>query len=235
MSVARVAIVTGGTSGIGFAIATALQAAGYALSVTGLTDEEVERTTAGGISARRLDVTDGGAVTAFVDEHSHVDVLVNSAGMIVRELGEYDALNFSRVLDVNVTGTMRMCVAARKRMSAGAAIVNIASIMSFFANGMAPGYTASKGGVAQLTKALAVAWAAEGIRVNAVAPGWIATNFTRAVQDDAKRSATILERTPMRRWGEPEDIAGPVLFLCSPAARFVTGVILPVDGGYSAA
>jgi NAD(P)-dependent dehydrogenase (short-subunit alcohol dehydrogenase family) len=95
-----------------------------------------------------------------------------------------------------------------------------------------PGYSASKGGVAQLTKSLAIAWAAEGIRVNAVAPGWIATALTAPLHGDTVRSATVLGRTPLGRWGTPEDIAGPVLFLCSPAAAFVTGVVLPVDGGY---
>ena len=234
MSGQPVAIVTGGTSGIGLAIATALQAGGYAVTVTGLHEAEVAaapRT----LNARRLDVADAAAVEALAGEHERIDALVNAAGMIMRELREFEPLNFSRVLDVNVTGTMRMCVAARKRMTAGAAIVNIASIMSFFANGASPAYTASKGAVAQLTKALALAWAPDGIRVNAIAPCWIATNFTRAVQDDPKRNGAIVARTPMARWGEPEDIAGPALFLCSPAARFITGAVLPVDGGYAAA
>lgn len=232
---ARVAIVTGGTSGIGLAIATALHAEGYTVTATGLTEEEVRHATGGGFATRKLDVADEAAVRALVSEHPRVDVLVNAAGMIIRQLGEYEPANFSRVLDVNVTGTMRACVAARGRMSGGAAIVNIASIFSFFGGAHAPAYTASKGAIAQLTKALAVAWAGDGIRVNAVAPGWVRTNFTRAVQEDEARNAAILARTPMGRWGDPEDIAGPVLFLCSAAARFITGVVLPVDGGFSAA
>ena len=105
-------------------------------------------------------------------------------------------------------------------------------MLSFFGGGLVPGYSASKGGVAQLTKSLAIAYADDGIRVNAVAPGWIATPLTQALQDDPARSAPILMRTPMKRWGKPQDVAGPVLFLASPQAAFVTGVILPVDGGY---
>jgi NAD(P)-dependent dehydrogenase (short-subunit alcohol dehydrogenase family) len=105
-------------------------------------------------------------------------------------------------------------------------------MLSFFGGGLVPGYSASKGGVAQLTKSLAIAYAADGIRVNAVAPGWIATPLTQALQDDPVRSGPILARTPMGRWGRPEDVADPVVFLASEAARFITGVVLPVDGGY---
>jgi len=107
-------------------------------------------------------------------------------------------------------------------------------MLSYFGGPAVPAYTASKGGVAQLTKALAVAWAAEGIRVNAIAPGWIATEFTRGLVEDEVRSAAIVDRTPMQRWGEPNDLGGAVVFLCSAAARFITGAILPVDGGYAA-
>jgi NAD(P)-dependent dehydrogenase (short-subunit alcohol dehydrogenase family) len=108
-------------------------------------------------------------------------------------------------------------------------------MLSIFGGGLVPGYSASKGGVAQLTKSLAIAYAGENIRVNAVAPGWIATPLTGALRDDEARSQAILSRTPLNRWGQPEDIAGAVLFLCSPAARFITGAVLTIDGGYSIA
>ncbi|HEV8255334.1 MAG TPA: SDR family oxidoreductase, partial [Casimicrobiaceae bacterium] len=114
-------------------------------------------------------------------------------------------------------------------------IVNTASVLSFFGGALVPGYSASKGGVAQLTKSLAIAYAAEQIRVNAIAPGWIATPLTQALQDDPARSDTILSRTPFGRWGTPDDVAGAAIFLCSPAASFITGAILGVDGGYTAA
>ena len=141
---------------------------------------------------------------------------------------------FQKVIDVNLTGTMRMCVGARPLLAKqGGAIVNTASMLAIFGGPLVPAYTASKGGVAQLTKALGVAWAEEGIRVNAVAPGWVATEVTRGIVEDPVRSAGILGRTPMKRWGEPRDIGDVVAFLCSDAARFMTGTVVPVDGGYA--
>jgi NAD(P)-dependent dehydrogenase (short-subunit alcohol dehydrogenase family) len=122
-----------------------------------------------------------------------------------------------------------------KLVKGGGCVINIASMLSFFGGARVPAYSASKGGIAQLTRSLAVAWAADNIRVNAVAPGWITTPLTQALQNDAERSAQLLSRTPMGRWGSAEEIAGPVLFLSSEAASFITGAILPVDGGYSAA
>ena len=178
-------------------------------------------------------------MAAALAPFERLDALVNCAGMIARGGAEFDIETFARVIDVNLTGTMRMCVGARPKLVASgstqaAPSSTLASMLSFFGGPMVPAYTASKGGVAQLTKALAVAWAKEGIRVNAVAPGWIATELTRGLAEDEARSAAILARTPMGRWGEPVDIGGAVVFLCSEAARFVTGTILPIDGGYAA-
>jgi NAD(P)-dependent dehydrogenase (short-subunit alcohol dehydrogenase family) len=230
------ALVVGGTSGIGAAIGRALQAAGAEVTVTGATDAEVAQALAApdskGKRAVRLDVTDDAAVRALIDGLQRLDVLVNCAG-IIRRQAEHEVDVFEKVIDVNLTGTMRCCAAARPLLAKqGGSIVNIASMLSFFGGGLVPGYSASKGGVAQLTKSLAIAYAADGIRVNAVAPGWIATPLTQALRDDPARSGPILARTPLGRWGTPEDIAGPVLFLASASARFVTGVVLPVDGGY---
>jgi NAD(P)-dependent dehydrogenase (short-subunit alcohol dehydrogenase family) len=230
---ARKILVTGATSGIGAGVARAFAACGDQVTATGATDAEVEAAAhRDGLVHRRLDVRDGEAVKRLLDELGEIDVLVNCAG-IIRRGAEHDPEVFAQTLDINLTGTMRVCAAARTQLAVRAGcIVNTASMLSFFGGGLVPGYSASKGGVAQLTKSLAIAYAADGIRVNAVAPGWIATPLTQALQDDAARSAPILARTPLGRWGTPDDVAGPVLFLASAAARFVTGVILPVDGGY---
>ena len=213
-------LVTGGTSGIGKAIAAAFEAAGATVIAAGLPG---------------LDVTDEKSIAALFQDVTSLDYLINAAGVIRRD-EEFDPATFAQVLDINLTGTMRMCVAARSLLAERhGAIVNLASMLSFFGGARVPAYSASKGGISQLTRSLALAWAAEGIRVNAVAPGWIATPLTEALQKDEARSAPLLSRTPMARWGRAEEVAGPVLFLCSEAASFITGAVLTVDGGYSAA
>jgi NAD(P)-dependent dehydrogenase (short-subunit alcohol dehydrogenase family) len=228
-------VVTGGTQGIGAGIARQFAALGARVIAAGLAPSDAQRSelAADGIDTVALDVASQPQVDALFAALASLDVLVNCAGMIRRAGAEHDPEVFAQVLDVNLTGTMRACAAARPLLRAsGGAIVNTASMLSFFGGGLVPAYSASKGGVAQLTKSLAAAYAVERIRVNAVAPGWIATPLTQALQDDAERSRAILERTPLNRWGTPGDIGGAVAFLCSPAAAFITGVVLPVDGGY---
>jgi NAD(P)-dependent dehydrogenase (short-subunit alcohol dehydrogenase family) len=203
---------------------------------TGATEAEVQRAVSDPamrqVQVRQLDVRNNDAIQSLFGELPRLDVLVNCAG-VIRRGAELDPAVFAEVLDINLNGTMRCCTAARPLLAqARGCIVNTASMLSFFGGGLVPAYSASKGGVAQLTKSLAIAYAAEGIRVNAVAPGWIATPLTQALQDDPERSGAILGRTPLGRWGKPDDVADPVVFLASPAARFITGVILPVDGGY---
>jgi len=230
----RRVLVTGATSGIGLGIARAFAADAAQVYATGATDAEVASAAAtdSAIAFSRLDVRDAATVSSWVTGLGPLDVVVNCAG-IIRRGQEHDPEAFAQVIDINLTGTMRVCAAARDGLKARrGCIVNTASMLSFFGGGLVPGYSASKGGVAQLTKSLAIAYAADGIRVNAVAPGWIATPLTQALQDDPQRSGPILARTPLARWGTPQDVAGPVLFLASSAAAFVTGAVLPVDGGY---
>ena len=152
---------------------------------------------------------------------------------MIRRDAEHDPEIFAETIAINLTGTMRTCTAAKAKLAlAQGCVVNVASMLTFFGGARVPGYAASKGGVGQLTKSLAAAWASDGIRVNAVAPGWIATPLTQALQDDPERAGPILARTPMGRWGTPDEVAAGIVFLASPAARFVTGTILPIDGGY---
>lgn len=226
------ALITGGTSGIGAAIANRFLEAGCRVVAAGLPDEKATAALSKKIPVAPLNVSDPESIQGLVAGLDDLDILVNAAG-IIRRSAEFDVEAFQTVVDVNLVGTMRMCMACRSLLlKHGGSIINIASMYSFFGAGLAPGYSASKGAVAQLTKSLAIAWAPENIRVNAIAPGWIATPLTKPLRDDPNRNATIVERTPLKRWGQPEDVAGAVIFLSSPAAAFITGVVLPVDGGY---
>jgi NAD(P)-dependent dehydrogenase (short-subunit alcohol dehydrogenase family) len=225
----KVAVISGVTGGIGGALAEGFATAGY--RVTGI--DRVEPPVGLAHGYVRLDIADTAAVAAFGAGLDRLDVLVNAAG-VIRRVEEFEIGVFEEVVDINLTGTMRLATACRPALArAGGAIINLASMLAIFGGGLVPAYSASKGGVAQLTKSLAIAWAKDGIRVNGLAPGWIATAMTEQLRRDEARNRAILERTPIGRWGTPEDLVGPALFLASDAAGFVTGAILPVDGGYS--
>lgn len=230
------AVVIGGTGGIGAGIARVLLREGWHVLATGLDEREIDAFSIAvpGVETALLDVTDQGQVTEFFDRFETLDALVNCAGVLFRG-AEYEMDVFTKVIEINLTGTMRTCVAAHELLARSkGAIVNTASMLSTFGGPLVPAYSASKGGVSQLTKALAGKWAADGIRVNAIAPGWIETEMTAALREDPERNGPILARTPMGRWGKPDEIGELVAWLLSHRAGFITGAIYPVDGGYSA-
>ncbi|NOD94514.1 SDR family oxidoreductase [Ruegeria sp. HKCCD4884] len=230
------AVVIGGTRGIGAGIADTLRQKGWRITATGVGADEVSRHAKlnPNDTCTQLDVRDTIAVNTFFTNMQRLDGLVNCAGILARD-AEYDLETFEKVIDINLTGTMRCCLAARPLLAAsGGSIVNTASMLSYFGGPLVPAYSASKGGVAQLTKALAGKWAADSIRVNAVAPGWIETEMTEALRADPARNQPILGRTPLDRWGKPAEVGALAAWLLSDEAAFVTGAVYPVDGGYSA-
>lgn len=223
------ALVTGGTSGIGLAIAEALAAEGAQVVAAGLNADGTPRES---IRFVELDVTDALAAEQLVNRFDDLHCLVNAAGIIARQ-DEFDATRFTDVLEVNLIAVQRLSTLCYPKLkSGGGSILNIGSLYSHLGAPHSPGYAASKGGVVQLTKSLAAAWAVDGIRVNALAPGWIETAFTEPLRNDPERNAAVLGRTPLGRWGQPAEVARTALFLLSSEASYITGTVLPVDGGY---
>ena len=245
----KVALVTGSASGLGAAIAQGLAAAGALVACHGNRRPATETAEHIGpnASAFRADLSSSsGAEDLFQQVHDtlgRVDILINNAGTIHRDAAESTTLDsWQHVLQVNLTSVFQLSqLVAKDIFSRSAAapetpakgkIVNIASLLSFQGGIRVPAYAASKGGVAQLTKALANEWAPRGIQVNAIAPGYFATTNTEALQADETRNRQILERIPAGRWGQPEDLVGAALFLSSSASDYVTGTVLTVDGGW---
>jgi len=231
----RQILVTGGTSGIGEGVARALADAGYSVLAASVSRAELDAFAPhDAIETRLLDVTDQASVDTVFGALDRLDGLVNCAG-ILRRGDEYDIEVFQQVIDVNLTGTMRCCLAAHPLLAeSGGSIVNTASMLSTFGGPLVPAYSASKGGISQLTKALAGKWAIDGIRVNAIAPGWIETEMTRGLREDPQRTEGIMARTPLKRWGKTSEVGALARWLLSDDASFVTGSVYPVDGGYLA-
>jgi 2-deoxy-D-gluconate 3-dehydrogenase len=238
----RVALVTGAATGIGAAIATALAQAGARVAVHGNRRAATETAAAIGANSAAfqadlsLPTAAPALVEAVLERYGRIDILVNNAGMITRGASVETTLeDWNQVLQVNLGSVFQLAQLAARDMIARKAsgkILNIASLLSFQGGLRVPAYAASKGGVAQLTKALANEWAPLNIQVNAIAPGYFATTNTEALQADEMRSRQILERIPANRWGQPRDIAGAAVFLCSSASDYVTGSVVTVDGGW---
>ena len=242
----RLAVVTGAKRGIGFAIAEALAAAGADIvGVSATLDPESSaigdrvRSLGRSFEGHRVDFADRAQVSAFAAELAardrHADILVNNAGTIRRApAAEHPLEWFDEVLEVDLTSGFVLSQALGGRMleAGGGRVVFTASLLSFQGGINVPGYAAAKSGVAGLVRALSNEWAGRGVTVNGIAPGYIATDNTQALQDDPDRSRSILERIPAGRWGTPEDIGGAAVFLASDAARYVSGAMLPVDGGW---
>lgn len=231
------AVVIGGAGEIGAAISNQFCDLGATVTATGVNDDDVARSLLkprAGLTLATLDVTSDEAVTSVALQHKRVDALINCAGILARDK-EYEIETFMKVLDVNLTGTFRTCMAFRSLLAdSKGSIVNIASMNATLALPRIPAYCASKGGVVMLTKALALAWAEEGIRVNAVAPGYIETAINAEGRTDHAHYQRIADRTAFKRWGQPEDIAGAVAFLCMSASQYATGTVVAVDGGFLA-
>ena len=240
----KVALITGSASGLGAAIAIALSQAGATIACHGNrrpADDTAAtiQATGGTANAFQADLSSTTGAEHLFDQVvaslGRVDILINNAGTIHRAAAEEVTLeDWEQVLQVNLTSPFQLSqLAARNMIPRGyGKIVNIASLLSFQGGIRVPSYAASKGGIAQLTKALANEWAPRGIQVNAIAPGYFATTNTEALQADETRNRQILERIPAARWGQPQDLAGAALFLSSAASDYVTGTILTVDGGW---
>jgi NAD(P)-dependent dehydrogenase (short-subunit alcohol dehydrogenase family) len=234
-------LVTGGTSGIGHAIASAFAAAGASVTVTGTRAAASDYTTdLTAFTFRRLELRDAAAVDAFAADLDPLDVLVNNAGANFPDgRDEWDPDGFSAALDLNVEGAMRLTVRAKAALAAsamvgGASVVNVVSMTAFRSTTIVPGYSAAKAALMALTRNLAVHWVADGIRVNAVAPGLVDTPMTAPMKGYPELLEAELARAPMRRMGTPEEVAAAVLFLSSEASGFTTGAAFAVDGGYLA-
>ena len=238
----KAALVTGGNGGIGLGMAQALAAAGARVAIAGrdATKNATAARAVGGI-AIAADMLDEracrGMVSEAVDKLGRLDILVNNAGINIRKRPEeYSLDEFRRVIDSNLTSAFVACQEAYPHLqqAGGGKIVNIGSMMSIFGASFVAAYGSSKGGIVQLTRALACAWAKDNIQVNAVLAGWIDTALTqRARSEIGGLHERVVARTPAGRWGTPEDMGGIAVFLCSPASDFITGTAIPVDGGYS--
>jgi len=244
----RTALVTGGNGGIGLGIAKGLASAGAAVVIAARNEKKAQaalsdlRALGGNAEFVAFDALDESSCRRAVDRaaerFSRLDILVNNAGTTVRKPPqELTAAEWHQVMDTNLTSAFVCSQAAYPHMvrAGGGKIINIGSMMSIFASAYAVAYAASKGGIVQMARSMAVAWAKDNIQVNVILPGWIDTDLTRSAREQVPGlNERVLARTPAQRWGSPDDFAGVAVFLASAASNFITGAAIPIDGGYSA-
>jgi NAD(P)-dependent dehydrogenase (short-subunit alcohol dehydrogenase family) len=229
----KTAVVTGGGTGIGLACGVQLANAGWRVICAGL---DSEASLPKGIEFQKLDVTDPAGIQELFDRLPRLDGLINAAGIILHDQKELTPEGFNRVIDINLNAVNRITLAAHPSLKrAKGAVVNVASMWSYFGSARNPAYSASKGAVSSLTRSHAVAFAPDGIRVNAIAPGWIDTKLASGAIHNPERSTAILGRIPLGKFGQPEDVAKVVRFLLSEESAYVTGIVMPVDGGFGIA
>jgi NAD(P)-dependent dehydrogenase (short-subunit alcohol dehydrogenase family) len=229
----QVLVVGASRAGIGAAIADGFASAGARVTITGKEEEPIE-SYRGRYGYHQLDVADEAACMRLADGVPQLDVLINCAGMANREI-EWTNEGFKRVIDVNLVGMLNLANAFKPQLAkAKGSVVAIASMYSLIGSPLIPAYGASKAGLAQLVQSIAIAWAPEQVRVNAIAPGFIVTEQTTRGRAEPTHYNKVINRTPMGRWGEPDDLVGPALFLASRQAKFITGILVPVDGGLTA-
>jgi NAD(P)-dependent dehydrogenase (short-subunit alcohol dehydrogenase family) len=223
-------LISGGAGGIGTAFAKAFRGSGAQVTICDLKPPAVDE----GFNFEQLDVRDTAAVEALAGKITRLDVVIHCAGKLVRH-EEHQPDVFMDIVDIHLGGNLRLATAFRPHLAASkGCMINIGSMYSYFGAAMIPAYASAKTAIIGLTRSLAVAYAEDGIRVNAIAPGWIRTEISRRGREEAAFNDKVMLRLPTKRWSEPEELAGTAVFLASPAARLINGVTIPVDGGYVA-
>ena len=224
-------LISGGTGGIGMAFARAFRDSGAAVTLADLKPPAHDE----GFAFEALDVRDDAAVAGLAAKVKQLNVLIHCAGRLIRH-EEHKPDVFMDIVNIHLGGNLRLATAFRPHLKeTKGCLINIGSMYSYFGAAMIPGYAAAKTGIVGLTRSLAVAYAEDEIRVNAIAPGWIRTEISRGGREDPPFNDKVMARLPTKRWSEPEELAGTAVFLASPAARLINGVTIPVDGGYVAA
>jgi 3-oxoacyl-[acyl-carrier protein] reductase len=231
----KTVVITGGSAGIGYGTARMFVDAGAQVVVTGTREAGEYDADYAGMTFHRLDDSDTDAVRVFADAVPEADVLINCIGTVLYKKQEFEVENFKRILDINLSGIMQLCMLFREKLVAREGnIINVSSVAAYEPALYNPAYSASKAGLVMLTRNLAVLWGRDGVRVNGIAPGFVATKLTAVSRDNEAIYEGTLKRIPLKRWGTAEEMGSTALFLASPMASYITGQTILVDGGTTA-